>query len=361
MDDKRFTGQNSSAPISSARIGLRSVPTNLEEAQARLEQVVVAIRERTGLNVDLVRGSSPQTVPLELELGDAPYHATEVWTKKGVVIAFDRAVTLQTVALLIVSASLGAMLTMQTGFTAIRRRRRELGMLRAIGWSAFDSFRLVLYELAILGGLAALASVVALLIARPLGLQVPNYVLAGPAIGLAAALAGGLMPAAIAARTRPAEAITHVRWSGRSRLRSSSRLLLGAREMLRAFRVEAASSAMLVCAGALTVGAVAAAANAFLRHLDSSWLGFYLGGQVRPFHVILAVTAAVIAALAATQLSMLAYLERRQTLAALRAAGWSRFDVLVFIVGGGLLISLPGVLLAAAGIPVRGVWSGRLR
>ena len=213
----------------------------------------VAIRERTGLNVDLVRGSSPQTVPLELELGGSPYHATEVWTKKGVVIAFDRAVTLQTVALLVVSASLGAMLTMQTGFTAVRRRRRELGMLRAIGWSAFDSFRLVLYELAILGGLAALASVVALLIARQLGLQLPNYVLAGPAIGLAAALAGGLLPAAVAARTSPAEAITHVRWSGRSRLRSSSRLLLGARDMLRAFRVEAASSAILVCAGSLTV------------------------------------------------------------------------------------------------------------
>src|SRR5256714_14982557 len=131
MDDKRFTGQNSSAPISSARIGLRSVPTNLEEAQARLEQVVVAIRERTGLNVDLVRGSSPQTVPLELELGDSPYQATEVWTKKGVVIAFDRAVTLQTVALLVQAASLGALLTMQTGFTAVRRRRRELGILRA--------------------------------------------------------------------------------------------------------------------------------------------------------------------------------------------------------------------------------------
>ncbi|TMC85788.1 MAG: ABC transporter permease, partial [Chloroflexi bacterium] len=332
MDDKRFTGQNSAAPISSVRIRVRSLPTNFEQAQARLEQVAVAIRDRTGLNVDLVRGSSPQTVPLELELGDSLYPATEVWTKKGVVIAFDRALTLQTLALLVQAASLGAMLTMQTGFTAVRRRRRELGMLRALGWSAFDSFRLVLYELVILGGLAALASLVALLIARRFGLQAPNYVLAGPAVGLVAALAGG-------------------RHSG-------SRLLLGALEMWRAFRVEAASSAILVGAGALTVAAVAAAANAFLKHLDSSWLGFYLGGQVRPFHVILAVTAAVIAALAATQLTMLAYLERRQTLAALRATGWSRFDVLVFIVGGGLLISLPGVLLAAAGIALVGFVTG---
>ena len=358
MDDKRFTGQNSAAPISSVRIRVRSLATNFEQAQARLEQVAVAIRDRTGLNVDLVRGSSPQTVPLELELGDSLYPATEVWTKKGVVIAFDRALTLQTLALLVQAASLGAMLTMQTGFTAVRRRRRELGMLRALGWSAFDSFRLVLYELVILGGLAALASLVALLIARRFGLQAPNYVLAGPAVGLVAALAGGLAPAAVAARTRPAAAIAHVQWSGRSRRHSGSRLLLGALEMWRAFRVEAASSAILVGAGALTVAAVAAAANAFLKHLDSSWLGFYLGGQVRPFHVILAVTAAVIAALAATQLTMLAYLERRQTLAALRATGWSRFDVLVFIVGGGLLISLPGVLLAAAGIALVGFVTG---
>ena len=57
-------------------------------------------------------------------------------------------------------------------------------------------------------------------------------------------------------------------------------------------------------------------------------------------------------------LAMLAYLERRQTLAALRATGWSRFDVLVFIVGGGLLISLPGVLLAAAGIALVGFVTG---
>src|SRR2546423_15278705 len=55
---------------------------------------------------------------------------------------------------------------------------------------------------------------------------------------------------------------------------------------------------------------------------------------------------------------MLAFLERRQTLAALRAAGWNRFDVLVFIVGGGLLISLPGVLLAAAVIALVGLGTG---
>jgi hypothetical protein len=185
-----------------------------------------------------------------------------------------------------------------------------------------------------------------LLVAKHFAPQLPDYVLAAPAIGLVAAVAGGLVPAALAARTRPAEGLAHVRWAGQSRA-FSSRLLLGALELWRAFRVEVITTAILITAGALTVAGVVAAANAFVQRLDSSFLGLYVGGQVRPFHVILASIAFGIATLAATQLAMLAYLERRQTLAALRAAGWSRVDVMLFIVGGGLLISLPAVFAAA--------------
>ena len=346
MDGTRFQGQNSRAPISSIRIRIRSLPTNLDRAQRRLEQVAVEIRDQTGLKVDLVRGSSPQSVPLQLQLAGTGYPATEVWTKKGVVIEFDRAVTAQTLAFLAEAASLGALLTMQTGFTAVRRRRREFGMLRALGWSPFDSFRLVLIELGALGALATLLAVLVLLGAKLVVPQLQGYVLAAPLVGVAAAAVGGLIPAAIGARARPAEALAHRRWAGLSR-RFNSRLLVGALELWRAFRVEVVTSAILIGAGSATVGAVVAAASSFLQRLDTSWLGFYLGGQVRPFHTILAVTAACIAALAAAQLATLAYLERRQTLAALRAMGWSRLDVLIFITGGGLLISLLGIVLGA--------------
>jgi len=347
MDSTRFIGQNSQAPISSIRIRVRSLPQKLELAQRRLEQVALAIREKTGLNVDLVRGSSPQSVSLKLPLGGTDYGTAELWTKKGVVIQFDRAVTGQTIAFLALAAGLGAVLTTQTGFTAVRRRRRELAMLRALGWSSFDSFRLVLLELGILGALATVASVAALLVARAFAPQMPLYMLAAPAIGVVAGLGGGLIPAALAARARPAEAISHAQWAGRNR-RLNSKLVLGALELWRAFRIEVVVSAILIGAGSVAVGAVVAAGSSFVQHLDGSWLGVYIGGQVRPFHAILAVTAACVATLAAAQLATLAYLERGQTLAALRAMGWSKLDVFKFIIGGGLLIMLPAVLMAAA-------------
>jgi hypothetical protein len=138
-----------------------------------------------------------------------------------------------------------------------------------------------------------------------------------------------------------------VRWWTTKSRGSNSPLTLGALELWRAFRLEAVATTSLIIVGSVTVAAVAGTAKFFRSQLDSSWLGLFLGGEVRPLHLVLAVTAAAIAGLAAIQLAMLAYLERRQTLAALRGLGWRRSDVLVFITGGGLLTALPASLLSA--------------
>jgi putative ABC transport system permease protein len=118
-------------------------------------------------------------------------------------------------AISFVAGTIGALGVVNTMLMSVRERVRELGVLRATGWTRGDVFRLVLLEASLLGALggasgALLGAGVATVAAHvlPIKPDAPlELVLASIVVAVVLGAAGGLYPAIYAARLDPIGAI----------------------------------------------------------------------------------------------------------------------------------------------------------
>jgi len=357
---KRYAGAPGDKFISAIRVRVQGTSAPGPIAEARLARVAAQIHDRTGLSVDIVKGSSPLTVKVDLpagKFGRPALTVTEGWSAKGVAIRFVRALSSQNLALFALALVAGLVLVSQTAFTTVRRRRAEFGVLRAIGWPSRRIALLVEIETLALG---LTSGVLALLLAVPLVL---SHVLGSSSWQLAAVIPLDLVIAAMAAlipALTAAKGTTVTIMSGpatvrgwRLTLRSTISLAVG--EIVGARRMEALIGAGVVALGGTIVGGVVLISTGFRGQLDATVLGVYLAGQVRGFHVVIALLTLVIAALAVSQIVMLSYLERQPELATLRAVGWPRREVTTMLAVQGIALGLLGGILAAALIIIAGI------
>jgi putative ABC transport system permease protein len=107
--------------------------------------------------------------------------------------------------------------------------------------------------------------------------------------------------------------------------------------------------------GAATLGVLVLISTAFRGQLDTTVLGTYLAGEVRPFHLVLAGLTLVVGAIAAAEVVTLSYLERRSHLGALRALGWPASAVLRFVVAQASVLGLGGGLAAVVVVVAAGL------
>lgn len=114
---------------------------------------------------------------------------------------------------------IGGVGVMNTMIMSVQERTREIGVLRAIGWRRSRVVKMILSEAILLGVIGAVVGIItALLLVRFLttlpavnGLiegEIPLYVIGyGAALAIAVGLVGGLVPAIIASRMTPTEAL----------------------------------------------------------------------------------------------------------------------------------------------------------
>jgi putative ABC transport system permease protein len=362
-DPKHFHGQPGQAFISAIRVKVAGVSSPGPVAEARLRRVATAIHDATELQVDIVKGASPRAISIELpagKFGRPAMNVTEYWFVKGVALRFTRAVSTQNVALLTLVLVGAAILAGQTAFNSVRRRRAEFGTLRALGWPTYRIAWLVELEMLLLGLGVGL---VALLVEVLLGL-LPGWGLVSRQalwiVPLAVAVAGvaAVLPAFAAARGTTVSAM-----GGYGRIRRSrpprSVLTLGVRELMGTWRIETLLGVGAVALGTALLGAVVLVAIAFHGQLDATILGASLEGEVRPFHIVLALLTLLVGSLAAGGIVTLSYLERQIHLATLRAVGWSQARILSLLsiqalmlgllggATGALLLEMTGLLLGA--------------
>lgn len=107
--------------------------------------------------------------------------------------------------------------------------------------------------------------------------------------------------------------------------------------------------------GAALLGGVILISAAFRGQLDTTVLGTYLAGRVRPFHLVIALLTLAVGALSAAEIVTLGYIERRSQLGALRALGWPRSEIVKLIAGQGLSIGTAGGLIGAVAVVVAGL------
>lgn len=162
------------APISVIRVRVAGVTGPDELSMARIRAVALAIRDETGLDVDITAGSSPKPLRVALargEFGRPPLLLREGWVKKGVSVAFLRAADRKSLALTALVLVICGFFVSNGAFATVRARRREIGTLLCLGWPQRSIFSAVLGEIVALGAVAGAVGVVvavAVILASPL-------------------------------------------------------------------------------------------------------------------------------------------------------------------------------------------------
>ena len=124
------TGLPANDPISVVRVRVAGVtgpnPVSLE----RIREVAQQIKVRTGLDVDIVAGSSPSPTTIDLPagtFGQPPLTLSENWVKKGVALAILTAIDKDSLVLFALILIVCVLFVANSASAAISGRRRELG------------------------------------------------------------------------------------------------------------------------------------------------------------------------------------------------------------------------------------------
>jgi hypothetical protein len=198
--------------ISAIRIRVQGIDRLDHTAQEKIEAVASEIYRRTGLEVDIMVGSSPRRILVHVPGdGEAPPigYVEEYWVQKGVHTLIGRGISKTNLFLFSVFLSVSALFILNTVLITTLQQQREIGLLKAVGWRSRLIFGVVMGEallVGLLGGL--LGGGLALVLARLLALRVPwtQVALAAP-LSLALCLVGSFVPAWWAVRRSPIAAL----------------------------------------------------------------------------------------------------------------------------------------------------------
>ncbi|MBC7228684.1 MAG: ABC transporter permease, partial [Thermoflexales bacterium] len=335
--------------ISAIRVRVAGVDRFSPEAQSKIEAVAAEIINRTGLDVDIVVGSSPRPVLVHLPgIG----YAEEYWVQKGVALTTHREVQKANLLLFAAMFIVCALFIFNTTSTTVAGRIPEFGLLKALGWRGSSLAGLVLTEglfIGIVGGLAG--TVLALGLAKALRLTFPlgRALLILPT-ALLLSLGGFALPALRAARVVPVVALRRGEQSAPGRV---PRWLgyVGASLWLRRMRT------------VLTAGVIAAGAGMLVFLMSLLWgmrgylaltlLGRYILVRVSGVHWGMVGVVLGVGALATVDVLLVGVLERRREIGVLKALGWRTGAVArLFLLEGAVLGLLGGVAGTALGLSV---------
>jgi ABC-type antimicrobial peptide transport system permease subunit len=355
LDDNRFgnlSPRQQRAPISVIRIRVAGVTGPDKLSQTRIKSVAQLIHERTGLAVDITAGSSPTPITIALpagKFGRPPLLLSEGWVKKGVAVAYLRALDRKDLALFALILVVCAFFLGNGAFASVRARRSELGTLLTLGWSNGEIFRMVLAELALVGAIAgAIGTGLAAGLVAGFSLHVPllRALLVLP-IALALALAAGVIPAWRAARGHPLDAILPpVSGSDHGRrVRGIADMALANLRRLPG-RTFVGAAGLILGVAALTV--LVGIEQAFAGTLVSTVLGNAVSVQVRGADFVALGLTLGLSALCAADVLYLNLRERQAELTTLETLGWSRGELRRLLGLEALLLAVGSSIAGAA-------------
>jgi putative ABC transport system permease protein len=360
-----FTGVHAADPISVIRVRVAGVTGPGALSRARINLVAQQIAQRTGLDVDIVAGSSPSAVTIDLpgdRFGQPPLTLSENWVKEGVALAIISAVDKTSVVLFTLILVVCVLFVGNAATAAVRGRRRELGVLAAVGWRRSRLFGTVLGELSAIGLAAGLlAAAIAVPVSAGLGLNAsPGRALLAVPVAMAVAVIGGLAPAWLAARADPVSSVRPPVLAVRRAYQPRGITSLAALNVARTpGRTLIGVTSLAVGIAALTM--LAAVTVAFHGQIVGSLLGNYVAVQVRGVDYIAAAATVALGVLAVADVVFLNITERAAELATLRSFGWHDTTLARLVITEGAIIGVIGSLAGAAlGLAAAARFAGQL-
>ena len=323
--EQDFPTVNTTAPISVVRVRVGGLHGSVRQQLAQIGQVAAAIRQATGLDVDITAGSSPTTETIALPAGSYGRPAltlNESWVRKAVALVILNAVDGKSLALFVLILIVCGFFLANAAFAAVRARRTEIGVLRCLGWPRRMIFMFTLGEVMLTGLAAGVVGtgLSALLIAL-LRLEVPWWRV-GLVIPVAILLAGlsGFVPALLAAHAQPLDAVAPaVRAPRRPHpVRHIAGLAL---VNLRRAPARAALAAAALAVGIAALTVLLALNLAFDQGVVGSALGGFVANQVRAVDYLSASLAIILGAASVADVLYINLRERASEFAVLTRRG----------------------------------------
>jgi hypothetical protein len=346
-----FTDVPTADPISVIRVKVAGVTGAGALSRERINAVAQQIEQRTGLDVDVVAGSSPSPVTIDVPagtFGPPPLTLAQDWVKEGVAVAILEAVDKTSVALYALILVVCGLFVANAATAAVRGRRRELGVLAAVGWRRSRLFATVLGELAGIGLAAGLlAAAIALPVSAALRLSAsPGRALLAVPVAIAVAVIGGLGPAWLAARADP---VTSVRPPVLAVGRGHQPRGITSLALLNVARTpgRTAIGVISLAVGIAALTMLTAVTFAFRGIVVGSLLGDAVDVQVRGVDYIAAGATVVLGVLAVADVVFLNITERAAELATIRSFGWRDSALARLVVTEGAVIGVTGSLAGA--------------
>jgi putative ABC transport system permease protein len=360
-----YTGVPAADPISVIRVKVTGVTGPGALSRERVNAVAQQIAQRTGLDVDIVAGSSPAPVRIDLpagSFGQPPLTLTENWVKEGVAVAILNAVDKTSVALFTLILVVCVLFVGNAATAAVRGRRRELGVLAAVGWHRSALFATVLGELAGIGLAAGiLAAAIAIPVSAALGLDAsPGRALLAVPVAVAVAVIAGLAPAWAAARADP---VTSVRPPVLAAGRAHQPRGITTLALLNVIRTPGRTliGVVSLAAGIAALTLLTAFSFAFRGVVVGSLLGDAVAVQVRSVDYIAAGATVILGVLAVADVVFLNITERAAELATIRSFGWRDTTLAHLVITEGAIIGVAGSLAGAGlGLGAAAWFAGQL-
>jgi putative ABC transport system permease protein len=346
-----YSGVPAADPISVIRVKVAGVTGPDALSRERANAVAQQIEQRTGLDVDIVAGSSPSPVTIEVpagKFGQPPLALSQNWVKEGVAVAILKAVDKTSVALYILILVVCVLFVGNAATAAVRGRRRELGVLAAVGWRRSRLFATVLGELAGIGLAAGLvAAAISVPISAALGLDAsPGWALLAVPVAIVVAVVAGLAPAWAAARADPVTSVRPpVLAAGRAHHPGGITSLAALNVTRTPGRTAIGVASLAVGIAALTM--LTAVSFAFRGVVVGSLLGDAVAVQVRSVDYIAAGATIALGVLAVTDVAFLNITERAAELATISSFGWRDTTLARLVITEGAIIGVTGSLAGA--------------
>jgi hypothetical protein len=172
-------------------------------AERKIETIAIEIQRRTGLNVDIMVGSSPTRILVHVP---GVGYVEEQWIQKGVNLVYKQGIQTGSWLLLGTLLVAGGLFTLDLTWTEVVARRRVIALEKALGWRSSSVFAQILGQVLLIGTAASfMGTLGALGLTRLMNWQPPPgwLVLALPLGMLVVTTLGSLVPALTASRTPP--------------------------------------------------------------------------------------------------------------------------------------------------------------
>lgn len=355
---RSLTGDSCSRCISAIRVRVAGIEPLTPATQRKVETLAAEIASLTGLDVDIMVGSSP--TPVLVHVPGIGY-VEEQWIQKNVTYTYQQGLRTGHLLLLGTLFSIGGLFVLDLAWAEVAARRRVIALQKALGWRSTSIWFRLLAKLVLAGGLAGILAVpVAAGLIRVWGWQpLPLAWLAGvPLMVIALCALGGIYPAWLAARLPPVAGLQAggVRAVGISKARrivvhpSSALLLIAWRGLTRRWTRSALGGLTALLSATLLVLMLGVTVDR-QGTMSGTLLGEFILVRIEAFHYALVGIGFTLAALSLTNSLLAGVLERQREIGVLKAIGWRTPTVTgMFLIEGVLLGAIGGCAGAALGL-----------